>query len=124
MKSTENAQGELPLPAHVFEILLALSQGPAHGYAIIKQIEEQSSGAVKLSTSSLYAALNKMESAGVVEDDGARAGAPSGGPPRRYFRISLYGRKVARLEALRMRQALDLAEERILGHTATVEGLE
>ena len=124
MDHADRARGELPLPAHVFEILLSLSEGPAHGYAIIKQIEQQSAGAVKLSTSSLYAALKKMESTGFVEDDGTRSRAPSGGPARKYFRISPYGLKVARLEALRLRKAASLAEERLLGDAAPVEGRE
>jgi DNA-binding PadR family transcriptional regulator len=124
MDHSDRARGELPLPAHVFEILLALSEGPAHGYAIIKQIEVQSAGAVKLSTSSLYAALKRMESTGFVEDDGVRSRAPSGGPPRKYYRISPYGRQVACLEALRLRQAASLAEQRLLGDAAAAEGRE
>ena len=124
MDDAAKASGELPLPPHVFEILLALSDGPTHGYAIIKEIEAQSRGAVNLSTSSLYATLKKMETAGFVEDDGRRARTPSGGPPRKYFRISAFGRQVARLEAIRLRRTVSLAQERMLGDAAAVEGPE
>ena len=117
------ARAELPLSPHMLEILLALSEGPAHGYAIIKQIERQSEGSVTLSTSSLYAALKKMEGRRLVEAVDRMTEEASGGPRRKYFQISAFGRRVARLEALRLRKTSGLAEERFLG-SATAEGGE
>lgn len=112
MDELAQARRELPLHPHVFEILLALLEGPAHGYAIIKQIDAQSGGTVRLSTSSLYASLKRMEAKGLVEDAGARP-QPSGGPPRKYFHVTPLGRRAARLEALRLRHATALAERRL-----------
>lgn len=113
MVSDAEARAALPLAPHVTEILIALADGPAHGYGIITQVESQSDGAVSLSTSSLYAALGKMEARGLVEDAGRLAGE-SGGPPRKYFRITELGTRVARLEALRLRETTARAAKRFL----------
>jgi DNA-binding PadR family transcriptional regulator len=112
--SDHDARSLLPLAPHVLEILLALAQGPAHGYALIRRIGEQSDGAIELSTSSLYAALAKMAQAGLVADAG-RVNEGSGGPPRRTFRITALGRRAARLEAVRLRRAVELTVERLGG---------
>ena len=105
------ARRMLPLAPHMLEILLALAEQPLHGYGLIQSIDEQSGGRVRLSTSSLYAALTKMQSKGLVQDAG-KSGA-SGGPPRRTFRITALGRRVARLEAMRLAGALQLAAKRL-----------
>ncbi len=115
MNNDATARAELPLPPHMFEILLALSEGPGHGYAIIKEVERQSDGSITLSTSSLYAALKKMEDRKLVEDAGRLVDETSGGPPRKYFRISSFGHRVARLEALRLSKASGLAAARFWG---------
>lgn len=115
MDNQQSVRAELPLQPQVFEILLALSEESAHGYGIIKQIDVQSAGAIRLSTSSLYASLKRMEAAGLVEDDGQRPREASGGPPRKYFRITAHGRLVANAEAARLRRVTALAAERLVG---------
>jgi DNA-binding PadR family transcriptional regulator len=62
----------------------------------------------------LYAALAKLAAQGLVEDAGVTA-EPSAGPPRRSFRITALGRRVARLEANRMAAAVELASKRLGG---------
>lgn len=114
MDKRESAKSELPLQPQVFEVLLALSEEPAHGYRIIKKIESQSAGTVRLSTSSLYAALKRMAASGWVEDDGRHPKEESGGPPRKYFRITARGRRVAQAEAARLRRATALAADRLV----------
>lgn len=121
MANDDEARAALPLAPHVLEILIALAEGPAHGYAIISQVELQSDGAVSLSTSSLYAALRAMAAKGLVEDAGRQSGG-SGGPPRKYFRITALGTRVARLEALRLRGTTARAVERFLDAAAANTG--
>ena len=121
MTRERDPETALPLPPQDLEILIALGAGPAHGYGIISQVREQSDGAVALSTSSLYAALKRMEERGLVEDAG-RSSTPSGGPPRRYFRVTDFGRRVARLEALRMESAAARAAERFRDPRAQPSG--
>lgn len=104
----------VPLAPHVFEILLSLSDGDRHGYVIIKDIEARSRGQIRLSTSTLYAAIRRLLTQGLVADVGDRPADVSGGPPRRYYRITDYGRDVARLEAERAQRVAREARRKFL----------
>ncbi len=50
----------LPLREPTFLILLSLSPGPKHGYAILKEVDSLSEGRVKLSTGTLYGAIERL----------------------------------------------------------------
>ena len=50
----------LPLREPTFYILLSLSPGPKHGYAILKNVEELSEGSVLLGTGTLYGAIKRL----------------------------------------------------------------
>jgi DNA-binding PadR family transcriptional regulator len=54
------AKKRKPLSEPVFLILTSLAKEPKHGYALIKDIEELSGGAVRLSTGTLYGALRRL----------------------------------------------------------------
>lgn len=104
----------LPLQPNDFEILLALNESEKHGYRIIRDIEERTGGAVKLGTSTLYAAIRRLLAAGMLEDAGSKTNQASGGPPRRYYRLSGLGRRVLRLEALRLQEVAAAARRTVL----------
>jgi len=89
-----------PLREPTFFVLTALLPGPLHGYGIIKAVEEMSGGRVRLRAGTLYAALERLEKAGCVVLDREET---SGGPPRRYYRLTPDG--VALLEAEEQRLA-------------------
>lgn len=114
----DDARSHLPLAPHVFEIMLALSQGPRHGYGIIAEINERTGGEVALGTSSLYAAIRRLLSRELVEDAGEGPYEHSGGPPRRYYRLSEIGAEVVRLEAARLRRTAEAAERLLDGSLA------
>ncbi len=59
-------QAANPLTEAIFYILLSLTDGKKHGYAIMKDIRYLSEGEVQLSTSTLYNALNRMEEQGLI----------------------------------------------------------
>lgn len=90
------------LPLHPFElrILLVLSEGQAHGYRIVKAIEERDADWKKIFPANLYRRLREMLAAGLIEEAEAPLGADD--PRRRYFRITSLGRQVARLDARRV----------------------
>ena len=111
-------EARLPVAPHIFEILLALSQGPRHGYRIIADVSERTGGGIVIGTSSLYAAIRQMLRDGLIEDAEPGEVEPSSGPPRRYYAITDLGSDVARLEAQRLRGAVAAAEV-LLGSAPT-----
>jgi DNA-binding PadR family transcriptional regulator len=49
-----------PLSEAVLLILMSLAEGPRHGYAILKDVEQLSQQRVKMSTGTLYGAIRRM----------------------------------------------------------------
>ena len=96
-----------------FLILLALAAGPAHGYAIAKEVEERSGGKHKPTTGSLYRALKRMLDDGLIEHD-EEAATSSPDRRRRYFRLTALGERVAALEARRLNELVLVARQRKL----------
>ena len=90
----------LPLSEATFYILLSLTSGPKHGYAILKDVSTLSGAAIELSTSTLYGALGRMQEQSLIErvENGAVEAGRSGpaaqslpahraGPPHPRSRI-------------------------------------
>jgi DNA-binding PadR family transcriptional regulator len=83
-------------------VLLALVDGPAHGYAIGKDIEERSGGRLDPATGSLYQAIKRL-----TDDELIRPVAPPASerdPRRKYFVLTSAGRRAAGLEIRRLEQ--------------------
>lgn len=101
----------LPLTPLSLAILLALAEGDLHGYAIIKEVERQTAGQLTVGTGSLYAALQRMRDEALIAEspDEPPAGADA---RRRYYRLTPYGREVARQETQRMARVLAVAREK------------
>lgn len=95
-------ESQLPLPPATFEILMALADGERHGYAIMREVEERTVGAVRLGPGTLYGSLKRLLAAGVVEESAERADPEAGDERRRYYRITKFGLAVARAEARRL----------------------
>ena len=107
MRARRDPTELLPLTPLSLAVLLALADGARHGYAILKELEGQAEPRVVTGAGTLYAALERMLGAGLVaESDGAAEEDGSGGPRRRYFAITPFGRDVARAELLRMAQLI------------------
>lgn len=85
-----------PLAPALLHILLALSEGPLHGYGILQGVRERSVGAVRLGTGSLYRHLSKLLDAGLV----AETKGPSSADPRRgtSYRLTARGAQVLAIE--------------------------
>lgn len=103
----------LPLPAHDFQVLLALAEGPRHAYGLAHAEGETSDGIVRLELGSLYRVLARLTAAGLIESDG-RDGAVGQEAKRRYYRLTTFGRRVAEAEAARLQAVVRLARRRRL----------
>ena len=102
-----------PLTTPVFQILLSLVDGGGlHGYSIIRDVALRTQGEVVLTASTLYAAVQRMLDAGVIVE--VAAPAESGGAPRRCYRITADGRKLAQSEAERLDRMVAMARAKRL----------
>ena len=91
-----------PLSTPVFQILLSLVDDSLHGYAIIQDIRARSGGEVRLTASTLYAAVKRLLDAGWIEEIDRPRATVGDDQRRRYYRITALGREAARAEARRL----------------------
>lgn len=80
-------------------ILQALVQGDSFGLEIIERVEQLTRGKLKLRQGSVYPALRLLEADGLLESYDGEPMAERGGRPRRYYRITAEGRRIAQEEA-------------------------
>ena len=97
-----NPESLLPLPDAELEILIALADGEAHGYAIMGAVEQRSRGRTRLGPGTLYAALKRLLRAGLIEESGGRRDAGRDDARRRYYRLSDFGARVLSAELDRL----------------------
>lgn len=102
-----------------FLILTALAPGRLHGYGVIQSVASLSAGRVRLRPGTVYGALDRLESDGLVVADGEEVEA---GRTRRYFRLTAQGRDALASETERVaanvkaaRRALARVEGRVQG---------
>jgi DNA-binding PadR family transcriptional regulator len=92
----------LPLTPGVFQVLVALADEERHGYALLRAVEQQTNGRVRLSTGTLYGIINRLLADDVIAERTSREG-------RRLYRLTAFGRALARAEADRLESLLAAA---------------
>ncbi len=99
-----------PLSLPVIHILLALSDGARHGYAIKRDVEERTNGTVRLGPGTLYEAIQRLQDGGLIEEGAARR-APENGQAaqRRYYQLTPRGWEALREEVRRLGEIVDHA---------------
>jgi DNA-binding PadR family transcriptional regulator len=105
MPPARDPEALLPLTTTTFHVLVALADGDRHGYAIIKDVSERTSGAVEMATGTLYGLVKRLLAEGLIVESRRRPAADRDDARRRYYRLSEFGRAVlaaetARLEAM------------------------
>ncbi len=102
----------LPLPSATFHILLALADEDRHGYAMIQDIADRTGGKLRLSAGTLYRSIQRMLEQGLIVETRHRPAPELDDERRRYYRLTAFGSAVARAEARRLAQLLDMARDR------------
>jgi DNA-binding PadR family transcriptional regulator len=98
-----------PLPSAAFQILLALAGEVLHGYAIMRQVAEQTEGRMRLGPGTLYSSVQTLLEAKLIEELEQREDPRLGHERRRYYRLTAAGRKLASAEADRLAGLLRVA---------------
>src|SRR5437879_2070137 len=92
----------LPLPAMVFQILVAVADRERHGYAIMQDVAARTDGKLRLSPGTLYGAIRRMLEQGLIQESEERPDPELDDERRRYYRITDFGRCVAGVETERL----------------------
>jgi DNA-binding PadR family transcriptional regulator len=114
MSKRRDPESLLPLTAGMFQVLIALADGDKHGYAIIKEVDRRSGGEIALSAGTLYTIIRRFEQEGVIAESLVRPEAALDDERRRYYKLTEFGRDVARAEGRRMESALGMARAKNL----------
>ena len=101
--------GVPPLTPAVFHILLALADGPLHGYAIMQAVELSAGRDLRMGPGTIYGSLQRMEDAGLIREHAARSDER-----RRVFGLQPAGRLALEQEARRLGRLAELVRAKRL----------
>jgi DNA-binding PadR family transcriptional regulator len=92
----------LPLKPKVLHLLLAVADGPRHGYSIMQEVAERTDGQVRLWPAALYGLLRELEKTGFIVESDDRPAAEKDDERRRYFALTPLGKRVLDAEVRRL----------------------
>jgi DNA-binding PadR family transcriptional regulator len=102
-RTAQDPSDLLPLSPTTLHILLALRDGEKHGYAIMREVREESQGAVKMGPGTLYGSIKRMLGDGLIEESEERPEPELDDERRRYYRLTGLGERVCDAEIARLR---------------------
>jgi DNA-binding PadR family transcriptional regulator len=104
-----------PLRPAVFHILLVLSEGERHGYAVKQEVEQRTNGVVKMGPGTLYESIQRMVENDLIEEAPRRRHRQDDQAQRRYYRLTSFGRQVLQAEVTRLAEVVDYARSSLRG---------
>ena len=104
----------LPLTPAVFHILLALSDGEKHGYAIMRVVKETTDGDMVLGPGTLYGAIKRLQRANFIIESDYRPDPVIDDARRRYYELTDLGRRVLVAESERLAHMVEYARRKDL----------
>ena len=94
------------LSRDTFHILVALADKDRHGYSIMQEVNDRTSGAIRLSPSTLYSAVRRLLEEGLIEELAERPDPEHDDERRRYYRLTKAGKRAAAEEAKHLEKLL------------------
>ncbi|MGE0040160.1 MAG: PadR family transcriptional regulator [Vicinamibacterales bacterium] len=117
MTRTPDPAPYLPLTPAAFHVLIALADGPKHGYAVMKDVGQRTGGGVRLSTGTLYGIVKRLLDDELIVE---LPPSPDDDERRRPYRLTPLGRAVAAAEARRLETLVAQARAvRLIGPRTT-----
>ena len=120
--ATPEADAPVFLTPAVFHVLLALADGPSHGYGIMQEVDEFTAGSTRLGPGTLYRSIQRMVVDGLIEELDIAAHDEHDDDRRRYYRLTPKGLATARGEAQRLAALVDAAQQRKLLSKRSAKG--
>lgn len=106
----------LPLTPRVYHVLLALADGPRHGYGVILAVRDLTDHLIVMRTGTLYVLLRRLLDQGLVTQSDERPDPDEDDERRQYYSLTALGRDVLKAESRRLQRVLAAARrKRVLG---------
>jgi DNA-binding PadR family transcriptional regulator len=102
--TTAQVQACLPLKSNWFHIMLALAGGEQHGYGIMQDVLERTTGKVRLWPATLYGSIKRLIEANLIEESSKRPAPADDDARRRYYRLTSLGKLVLDAECERLQE--------------------
>src|SRR5215831_213907 len=99
-----DVQNFLPLKTQWFHIMLSLAGGEQHGYGIMQEVLDRTSGKVRLWPATLYGSIKRLIEAELIEGSDRRPEPELDDARRRYYRLTSLGRRVLDAECERLQE--------------------
>ena len=96
-----------------YHLLLAVADGPLHGYAIAERVAAESAGALRPRAGSLYRVIARLVELGLVAESENERDVAHPGLARRYYTLTVRGRRVLAEETQWLKRAAAVAEKRL-----------
>src|ERR1700681_223329 len=94
----------IPLKSHWFHIMLSLAGGEQHGYGIMQEVLNRTTGKVHLWPATLYGSIKRLIEADLIEESDERPAPEFDDARRRYYRLTAFGKRVLDAECERLQE--------------------
>ncbi|HWE53450.1 MAG TPA: PadR family transcriptional regulator [Bryobacteraceae bacterium] len=108
----------LPLTPAVFYVMLALSSGPRHGYAIMQETATLSEGGFRMGPATLYSTIQRLVELALIGETTEGGDGSGNDARRRYYELTAMGRHLLEAEVKRMNSIVKRANARLIGRRA------
>ena len=112
MVTNQDPMKLVPLPTAQLNVMLALTTGDKHGYAIMREVEDFTEGTVTMGPGTLYGAIKQMLKVGLIKESDERPDPELDDERRRYYRLTGLGERVLKAELARMEQLVRTGRNR------------
>jgi DNA-binding PadR family transcriptional regulator len=102
----------VPLKPKYLHILLAVADGPLHGYAIMQEVLERTDGQMRLWPAALYGSLRELAKLGLIHESDHRPGPDEDDERRRYYTLTAAGRQALEADVKRLEAIVEHARSR------------
>jgi len=99
-----HVQSFIPLKPQWFHIMLSLAGGEQHGYGIMQDVLERTTGKVHLWPATLYGSIKRLIEADLIEESNDRPAPELDDARRRYYRLTSLGKRVLDAECDRLQE--------------------
>src|SRR5882724_8990977 len=100
----------IPLKVQWFHIMLSLAGGEQHGYGIMQEVLERTTGKVRLWPATLYGSIKRLIEAELIEESDERPAPELDDARRRYYRLTILGRSVLNAECERLQELVRIIQ--------------